>query len=69
MVPNVLEVLPSETRRRGYEIRSRPVTLRADVTLLVNVCPMEGQEGRTRELASSYRRMLCLHLATQSRRI
>ena len=52
MVPNVLEVLPSEIRRRGYEKRNRPVTLRADVTLMVNVGPMEGQEGRTRGLAS-----------------
>jgi hypothetical protein len=49
MVPKVLEVLPSETRRRGYEIRNPPVTFRTDVTLLVNVVLEEGREGRSRE--------------------
>jgi hypothetical protein len=67
MVSKVLEVLPSETRHRGYRIPILPVTVRADVTLLVNVVLIEGQESRTRGLASSYRRTHCLPLATLSR--
>jgi len=37
MVPNVLEVLPSETRHRSYRIQNLTITIRADVTLLANV--------------------------------
>jgi len=37
MVPKVQEVLPSETSYPGYRIRSLSVTIRAHVTLLVNV--------------------------------
>lgn|GEM_PF-2802721 len=37
MVPKVQEVLPSETSHPGYRIRSLSVTIRAHVTLLVNV--------------------------------
>ena len=66
MVPKVLEVLPSETRHRGYRIRNLSVTIRAEVTLLVNVVLIEGQESRTRGLASSYRHMPCHRLATRS---
>ena len=67
MVPKVLEVLPSETRHSGYRIRKLSVTVRADVTLLVNAVLIGGQVSRTRGLAYSYRRTPCLPSATRSR--
>jgi hypothetical protein len=64
MVPEALEVLPSETRHRIYKILNLTITTRPDGTLLANMVLVEDPKSCTRELASSYPRTPCLPLAT-----
>ena len=64
MVPNVLEVLPSETRYRIYKILNLTIAARPDATILAKMVLIEGPKNCTRELASSYPRTPCLPLAT-----
>jgi hypothetical protein len=56
MVPQVLEVLPSEIRYRIYKTPNLTITIRPAVALLANMMLIEGPKNRTRGLAFSYPR-------------
>ena len=56
LVPEVMEVLPSETRHRIYKILDLTVAARPDGELLASMVFAEDPKSCTRELASSYPR-------------